>query len=105
MIGAQGQSNYPAFNPDVMNATGQVLYKGEVVQMDWLQANSLSTPSSAQTAAGIDAVQLGTDNAIVPTTNGIAKNSALAVVLDDVVAIGARMKVAMLGFASVAVTS
>lgn len=105
MIGAQGQSNYPAFNPDVMNATGQILYKGEVVQMDWLQANSASTPSSAQTAAGIDAVQLGTDNAIVPTTNGVLKNSALAVVLDDVVQIGSRMKVAMLGFAYLAVTS
>lgn len=97
MIGAIGPSNYPAYQPDFTNQTGATLAKGDVVMIDWMQQDATSTPSATQAAAGIDAVQLGMDNAVVPTTLGINAGNAFAVVLDDTVAIGARFKCIMQG--------
>lgn len=104
MIGAQGPSNYPAIIPDFINQTGQKLFRGEVVQLDWLQVAAASTPTAAQTAAGLDAVTLGTDNLIIPSTAGVLKNSPIGVIVDDVVAIGARCKVCLQGIVPVAIT-
>jgi hypothetical protein len=86
----------------LVNQTGQTLYKGNVVEVDWIQANSKSTPSTTQLANGQTELDLSVGNAVLCTSNGFSAATCYAVVRDDgPVATGATFKAAFEGFEQV----
>lgn len=101
MIGATGRSNWPSHNPDFFNASGTILTAGMIVEIDFLAQNTLSAPSTAQAAAGVQGVDLQTDNVQIPTAAGIFSCVAYAVVIDPTIAVNTRGKFCLRGFATV----
>ena len=79
MIGAVGQSNWPAFTPDLTNLSGALTVLGGVYQLDMLAAN-----------AGTTSTDLQLDNMITPTTAGIASSVIYGVAMNAGIASGAR---------------
>ena len=79
MIGALGQSNWEAFQPDLTNLSGAATLLGGVYQLDMLAAN-----------AGTTSTDLQLDNMIVPTTAGIASSVIFGVALNAGIASGLR---------------
>jgi hypothetical protein len=79
MIGALGQSNWEAFQPDLANWSGANTILGGVYQLDLLAANAATLTTDAQL-----------DNMITPTTAGIASSVVFGIAMNAGIANGFR---------------
>ncbi len=79
MIGAYGQSNWEAFQPDLTNWSGVATVLGAVYELDILKANAATVTTDDQL-----------NNMIVPTTAGIASGVPYGVALNAAIANGVK---------------
>lgn len=79
----KGISGWPNVQINCINQTGQTLYPGNIVELDWygLSANSLPNLTvSANNQYTTDEVNIAVTNATIPTSTGIAGNAPYGVV-------------------------